>query len=249
MIRLSKTLIKSKYRVQKHGEVFTPGWMVEQMLDSPGIKDASEDLKATFLEPSAGEGIFLSSILSRKLEMVEEKYSESLIRYENYSLYALSTIYGVELLEDNAQMCVMNLYEVYKEHYLKVAQKFGEFCKEEVNSSAKTIISANITQGNFLTKLKPDGEQIVFSEWKIVNELRKDINTIKILRTEYTLEDIMIGKENEPGSVYKKPEQLGQISLFDLCEEETEFSENNTNVYYVASPITNIYKEETEQDG
>ena len=245
---MSEKLIKSKHRVQKHGEVFTPNWMVEQMLDSPGVKEACEDLKSTFLEPSAGEGSFLSAILNRKLKMVEEKYSENLARYENYSLYALTTIYGVELLEDNAQMCVMNLYEVYKEHYLKVAQKFGEFCKDEVNSSAKVIISANIAQGNFLTKLKPDGKQIVFSEWEIMNELRKDINTIKVQRTEYSLEDIILGKKNELGSLYKIPEPLGQIDLFDLFEEETEFEEENDNVHYVVSKITDVYKEETEHD-
>lgn len=245
---MSEKLIKSKHRVQKHGEVFTPNWMVEQMLDSPGVKEACEDLKSTFLEPSAGEGSFLSAILNRKLKMVEEKYSENLARYENYSLYALTTIYGVELLEDNAQMCVMNLYEVYKEHYLKVAQKFGEFCKDEVNSSAKVIISANIAQGNFLTKLKSDGKQIVFSEWEIMNELRKDINTIKVQRTEYSLEDIILGKKNESGSLYKIPEPLGQIDLFDLFEEETEFEEENDNVHYVVSKIADVYKEETEHD-
>lgn len=243
---MTNQLIKNKYRVQKHGEVFTPSWMVEQMLDSVGIKESCEDLKATILEPSAGEGNFLSAILNRKLKMVEERYSENLVRYENYSLYALSTIYGVELLEDNAQMCVMNLYEVYKEHYLRVAQMLGEACKEEVNSSAKIIISANIAQGNFLTKLKPDGKQIVFSEWEIMNELRKDINSIKIQRTEYSLEDIISGKKNETGSLYKMPKPLGQIDVFDLFEEETKFDEEVSNVHYIISKITDVYKEETE---
>ncbi|MDT2817541.1 methylase [Vagococcus lutrae] len=243
---MSGKLIKSKYRVQKHGEVFTPNWMVEQILDSPGVKEACEDLKSTFLEPSAGEGNFLSAILNRKLHMVEEKYSENLVRYENYSLYALSTIYGIELLEDNAQMCVMNLYEVYKEQYFKVAQKFGGFCKKEVNSSAKVIISANIAQGNFLTKLKSDGKQIVFSEWKLMNELRKDINTIKVQRTEYSLDDIISGKKNELGSLYKVPEPLGQIDLFELFEEENKIEKDS--VHYVISKITDVYKEETEHD-
>ena len=48
-------LIKSKHRVQKHGEVFTPAWMVQKMLDTPGVKGACEDIYATFLEPSAIE--------------------------------------------------------------------------------------------------------------------------------------------------------------------------------------------------
>ena len=51
-------LIKSKLRVQKHGEVFTPQWVVDKMLSIPGIKEKAENIFATFLEPSAGEGEF-----------------------------------------------------------------------------------------------------------------------------------------------------------------------------------------------
>ena len=47
-------LIKSKHRVQKHGEVFTPQWVVDKMTAIPGIKEKTEDVFATFLEPSAG---------------------------------------------------------------------------------------------------------------------------------------------------------------------------------------------------
>lgn len=51
---MAENLIKSKQRVQKHGEVFTPSWMVQKMLDTPGIKEACETVSATFLEPAAG---------------------------------------------------------------------------------------------------------------------------------------------------------------------------------------------------
>ena len=63
----NEVIIKSKKRVQKHGEVFTPQRIVKMMLDQPGIKEACESLTATFLEPSAGEGAFLVEILTRKL--------------------------------------------------------------------------------------------------------------------------------------------------------------------------------------
>ena len=46
----SEELIKSKARVQKHGEVFTPSWMVQKMLDTEGVKEACEHLTATFLD-------------------------------------------------------------------------------------------------------------------------------------------------------------------------------------------------------
>lgn len=82
-----ENLIKSKNRVQKHGEVFTPSWMVEKMLDIPGIKEASESITATFFEPSAGDGNFLQAILERKLKTVTEKYSDKV--WKTKSLFAL----------------------------------------------------------------------------------------------------------------------------------------------------------------
>src|SRR5690625_3627740 len=89
--KLEENLIKSKQRVQKHGEVFTPRKIVNKMLDLPEIKEACENVLATFLEPAAGEGAFLVAILERKLNMVAKKYNKDLKQYENYSLLALTT--------------------------------------------------------------------------------------------------------------------------------------------------------------
>src|SRR5699024_10818753 len=84
-----ENIIKSKKRVQQHGEVLTPKSIVKKMLDTPEIKEATMDLETTFLEPGAGEGAFLMEILHRKLKMVLKKYNNSLLQYENYSLFAL----------------------------------------------------------------------------------------------------------------------------------------------------------------
>lgn len=92
---MKEEIIKSKLRVQKHGEVFTPKRIVNKMLDIPGLKDACENLTSTFLEPAAGEGAFLVVILERKLNVVSEKYNKDLTQYENYSLLALTTVYGI----------------------------------------------------------------------------------------------------------------------------------------------------------
>ena len=58
---MEENLIKSKHRVQKHGEVFTPSWMVQKMLDTPGVKEACETVSATFLEMNLHEIIQLNS--------------------------------------------------------------------------------------------------------------------------------------------------------------------------------------------
>ncbi|GGE25966.1 hypothetical protein GCM10011510_03850 [Streptococcus himalayensis] len=91
---MKEHLIKSKHRVQKHGEVFTPSWMVQKMLDTPGVKEVCENIHATFLEPSAGDGNFLEAILERKLNAVVQQYDQR--NWKTKSLIALSSIYTVE---------------------------------------------------------------------------------------------------------------------------------------------------------
>lgn len=83
---MEEKLIKSKHRVQKHGEVFTPAWMVQKMLDTPGVKEACENVSATFLEPAAGDGNFLLAILERKLQAVIDQYDER--NWKTKSLFA-----------------------------------------------------------------------------------------------------------------------------------------------------------------
>lgn len=251
----SERIIKSKYRVQKHGEVLTPSWMVNKMLDTEGIKEACTDLTTTFLEPGPGEGAFLTEILRRKLTMVAREYDETIMQYENFSLLALSTLYGVELLEDNTQICSMNLFEVYKDSYEIVARKCEKRTKSSVLDSAKTIIAKNIVQGNFLTRETPEGKPIVFSEWKPKTKPTKRTRTIRIIRTEYSFDDIISKRSREPGTTWKPPTQLKQLGLFSNEIQGELFSElesstisqsSKRDLRYVVSKITDVYKEEME---
>ena len=99
MAKKKPVLMKSKHRVQKHGEVFTPQWVIDKMISIPGIKEKIEDVFATFLEPSAGEGAFLLAIEDMKLRFITDNYS--IDAWDQYALWALSSIYGIEFLEDN----------------------------------------------------------------------------------------------------------------------------------------------------
>lgn len=242
----NENIIKSKKRVQNHGEVFTPKRIVKKMLDFTNIREACQNLTSTFLEPAAGEGAFLVEVLNRKMKMIAKNYADDLTRYENYSLLALSTLYGVELLEDNAQKCVMNMYQVYYEAYQKQSMKHGEKMKNKVLDSAKLIISNNIAQGNFLTKLSSNGNPIVFSEWQSVN-LRKDAKTIKVQRTEYTIEDILNGVEKELGEPSTHSVKIEQLNLFDLFYNEEVTETEEKRMKYVPVKITDVYKEEMEE--
>ena len=245
-IKATEILIKSKFRVQKHGEVFTPAWMVKKMLDIEGIKEFAENLTANFLEPAAGTGNFMVAIQERKLNMVKKNYCETLTQYENYSLIALASIYGIELLEDNAQECVMNMYEYYHDVYTEVAHKFGKKPKKNVLNSAKVIIKANMSQGDFLTKLASNGEPIIFSEWKATNDLGGKDKTITVNRTEYTLQDIYDKKKDELGSLYKAPAIIHQVDLFGEFEEPENIQSSEQNLRYSTVKITDVYKEELE---
>lgn len=236
MMNNKERLIKSKLRVQKHGEVFTPSWIVEKMLNIDGIKECCENLSATFLEPSAGEGVFLVAILKRKLDMVAKNYCTDINQYENFSLYALSTLYGVELLEDNIEMCVMNLYQKYYEYYLEIAKKLNSGFKEEVLNSAKCIIKSNIRQGDFLTQLTNSNTSIIFSEWKSLKSITKKTKDIIISRKEYKLQDIYKNNSNQSINV--------QLSLFADSDEQPDI--NSTKYNYINVKIVDVYKEELE---
>jgi type I restriction-modification system DNA methylase subunit len=108
------SLIKSKKRVADHGEVFTPPWIVEAMLDL--VKGETERIDSRFLEPACGSGNFLIRVLRRKLGAVELKFGKSDFEKRHYALLALMCIYGIELLPDNITECRANLLEIFAEY-------------------------------------------------------------------------------------------------------------------------------------
>jgi hypothetical protein len=153
---LVESLVKSKQRVADHGEVFTPGWIVEDMLNL--VKDESERIDSRFLEPACGSGNFLRVVLQRKLQSVGLRYGKSEFELRHYALFALMCIYGIELLEDNAVECRQNLLDVFR-LFLGVES-------EDVWSKAATVVlGTNIIQGDALTLKTPDGQPINFPEW------------------------------------------------------------------------------------
>lgn len=172
------SLIKSKQRIADHGEVFTPPWMVEAMLDL--VKGETERIDSRFLEPACGSGNFLVRILQRKLAAVEIKFGKSDFEKRHYALLALMCIYGIELLPDNIDECRANLLEIFAA-YLNLDQS------EELYRAAFFVLSQNLVHGNALTmrtriegceRCKPSGghgaassmrehtcEPITFAEW------------------------------------------------------------------------------------
>lgn len=148
--------IKSKHRVAQHGEVFTPAWLVEAMLDL--VKGETERIDSRFLEPACGSGNFLVAILRRKLAAVEMKYGKSKFERQHYALLALMCLYGIELLEDNIAECRMNLLEIFAE-YLDLEET------AHLLRAASYVLSQNLIHGDALKMRTHDGQPITFAEW------------------------------------------------------------------------------------
>lgn len=157
--------VKSKRRVADHGEVFTSEREVKAMLDL--VKHETERIDSRFLEPACGNGNFLAEVLCRKLNVVDQRYSKSQIEWERYAVIAVSSIYGVDILEDNAQECRERLFEIFDERYTAL---FKDQCKDECRRSIKFLFGRNILWGDALDLTHPETKQpIVFSEWSAVN--------------------------------------------------------------------------------
>ncbi len=156
-------LIKSKNRVADFGEVFTQEREVKAMCDL--VKDESERIDSRVLEPACGDGNFLAEILNRKLNTVKNRYGKNFSDYEKYSIVAISSIYGVELLEDNAIRCRERLFGIWNNAY---TNNMREDATNECREAAKFIFNRNILCGDALSLLQKNGKPIIFSEWSLV---------------------------------------------------------------------------------
>ena len=227
---MAEQLIKSADRVKDHGEVFTPKWVVDKMLDQPEIAEKIADLSATFLEPSAGEGAFLVEILRRRLEIAADMSTDA-DTFGINALRGLSTLYGIELLEDNVEMLVMNMASTFERGYTQMAiAKFQAVSLHHVVKSARTLIKANMAQGDALTGRDATGAPIVMSEWQPVGKT-------KVRRVVYTFDAI----KNGTGPMHTVQERETQISMFPQAEPAEPVRRQ-----YTICKWTEIYKEKIE---
>lgn len=156
---VGEELVKSRQRVSDHGEVFTPGWVVEEMLNL--VKDESERIDSRFLEPACGSGNFLKAVLERKLKTVQSKYGKSEFEKQHHALFSLMCIYGIELLADNVAECRENLLEIYVS-YLNID------ATSKLYFAAEAVLKVNIIQADALTLSTTEGAPIQFPEWSYI---------------------------------------------------------------------------------
>jgi len=194
--------VKSKQRVADHGEVFTAEREVKAMCDL--VAQECERIDSRFLEPACGNGNFLAEIITRKLSVVTSKYKKSSYDWERFSLLALGSIYGVDIMADNAVECRERLYDIWSKEYKRICKSE---CNEDTKKSAQYILSKNIVCGNALSMMCVDDncedtdEPIIFPEWTYLQ------NDAFIHRQDFRF-DVLL-KENDDEDMYSS-----QLSLF-----------------------------------
>ena len=197
--------IKSKERVDKFSEVYTSKREVDAMLDL--VDQETKRLDSRFLEPACGDGNFLTEVLERKIDVLVKKFSENQYEFEKNAILVIGSIYGVDILRDNAKFARKRLFNNFKEAYLNL---FLETFNSNFLKSIKFIIKKNIINGDALTLKKNNSDEpLTFCEWVIVKN--------KIKRRDYKLSDLLA---YAPGEKIELQGNLRQKTLFsDLGEK------------------------------
>ena len=157
-------LIKSKERVSKFAEVYTPSFVVKDMCDLVG--DTLKELRSKVLEPACGNGNFLVEILDRKLSLITHNFGLN-------ALIAVSSLYGIDIQEDNCKECREKLYTL--------VLSYGETDKDIL----RKILGKNIICGNTLTQQTSQGTDLIFTDYVFQED--------KILCMEHSLKDMLNG--------------------------------------------------------
>lgn len=217
--------IKSKDRVNNHGEVLTPEWLVKDMLDL--LPKSVSKIDSRYLETSAGEGIFLIEVLRRKLVTIFNMYNGISDR-EYYTIVALCNIYGIELLKDNVEIARMRLEMLIKDFFIN---KNNMITSDSFFDIVKMILDINIINMDSMKFKEPvfdenneimmnDNGEFIYknypsriSEWEFDNE-KKEVN-----RIEYYYEDV-VNKQRQEYS--KKKEIVKTKNSIDLTENNEE---------------------------
>ncbi len=190
------SLFKSRKRIADHGEVFTPEWMVDAMLDL--VKGETERIDSRFLEPAFGSGNFLVRILQRKLAAVELKFGKSDFEKRHYALLAVMCTYGVELLADNIVECRATMLDVLAD-YLRIKES------DEFIRAASYVLSQNLIHGDALTMRTNQGHPITFAEWGYLGKG-------KFQRRDFRLDALsQMSALREEGSLFAK---VGKHEIF-----------------------------------
>ncbi|GAA3650668.1 hypothetical protein [Asaccharospora irregularis] len=245
--------IKSRERVNNHGEVLTPEWLVRDMLDL--LPRGVSKIQSRYLETSAGEGIFLVEILRRKLDTVFRMYNKASDR-EFFTIVALCNIYGLELLKDNVEVIKIRLEMIVKDFFINKNNMTTSNIFFDIIKMILDINIINMDSMKFKEPVFDDDKQIMLNsnggfiykdELARISEWEFDYGNKKVKRIEYYYEDLVnkqkeeyLLKEQEKESVkksdniklnedcyIKKAKKYEQVSFLDNLNTNDEIKSNN----------------------
>ena len=166
---MNEKIIKSKQRSIDFGEVNTNSEIVKKMVDLVNVE--FEKLDSKFLEPACGDGNFLCEVLERKMNLVKKMHSKHQVDYEKYTIQVCTSIYGIDLLDDNVELARKRLFEIFTKHYSNLYKNLNQ----DIVDSVKKIFELNIVQGDALSfkSGKKLEKFIIFPEWSLIENLIK----------------------------------------------------------------------------
>ena len=182
--------IKDKSRVSNFGEVLTSKREVLDMLNL--VNTETSRLDSRFLEPACGDGNFLTEVLNFKLDILEKNYSKNQYEFEKFSIQIFTSIYGIDILEDNIISARERLFKQYFDLYNK---KFKSNINQKLLDCIKYILKLNLVHADALSLKKVKNDKfIIFSEWSLVND--------KIKRRDFEFKNLIDYAPFEKGTLF-----------------------------------------------
>jgi hypothetical protein len=202
-------IIKSKNRVRDQGEVFTQDREVKNILK---LTQATSNIFWRFLEPACGDGNFLVEIVRQRLEHIKHNPNyRPKDKREFVIIHMISSIYGVDIAEDNIAECKKRIRDEIFDYTPKKSS--AAFLL-----TLQNILDSNIQLGDMLN----GKEKVYFVEYAFHGS--EYLNRCKVKRRVYSLLDMERG-DNKP------VEELPAVSpadmkAIDLTEYHTVLDEN-----------------------
>lgn len=215
-----KSRVVTKQRVADHGEVLTGQREVKAMLDL--VQQETCRIDSRILEPACGDGNFLAEVLTRKLGVVEDRYRRSQLEYERYSIVAMGSLYGIDILEDNVHKCRNRLLAVFRSAYVRL---FKQHIKDRCLGAVRFVLERNIIWGDALTleTAGPDAGPIVFCEWSPVNGSllkRRDFSFRELLAQESYKDTPLFSDLGEEAFVPRPEKEYAPVHFLELADAQ-----------------------------
>ena len=217
-------IIKSRDRVRNQGEVFTQDREVKNIL---ALTQATDNIYWRFLEPACGNGNFLVEIVRQRLERIKANPNYRPAAKREFAIAkTLSTIYGIDIAEDNIAECKKRILDVVFQFAPKKSTK-------EFLIATKAILDTNIILGDSLN----GKEKVFFVEYNLMGA--EYLTRTKVQRKIYNLVDMENGI-NKPIDTLplSTPANLTSVSFTQYLNDDKTDQSTQTGLFNMETETT-----------